>query len=74
MPFELHAMVSDIADAVASLDASGVAFKEFRPGAGPYGEPQLVREIAQRLRESPKYRGAVQTKRLPIFLFLINGR
>jgi len=39
-------LVDDIAGAIRSVDQSGIPFKEFRPGAGPYGEPQLVKLIA----------------------------
>jgi hypothetical protein len=68
---ELVRLICDIADEVVGIDGSGVAFKQFAPGVGPYGEPQLVREIARRLGEREEYRGA-KAKRTPDML--IPGR
>ena len=52
---ELQQVVNDIAAALVILGASGRAFKTFQPGAGPYGEPQLVRAIADFLNGLPAY-------------------
>lgn len=60
-------LLVDFADAIADLDRSAIPFKTFQPGAGPYGEPQLVAEVARRLAEKPEYRGA-RTKRKPDLL------
>jgi len=58
----------DVADAIVRIDASGKPFRNFRPSAGPYGEPQLVKLIALELNSLPKYGKSVQTKRTPDLL------
>ena len=35
----LGAVVEDIGDALAAIDQSGVAFRAFQLGVGPFGEP-----------------------------------
>jgi hypothetical protein len=65
---ELRSVLGDIANAIAAVDSSGVAFKQFLPGVGPYGEPQLVRLIADYLSSTSAYSGLVQTKRVPDLL------
>jgi hypothetical protein len=65
---ELSDLVSDIADALVAVDASGLPFKSFRPGVGPYGEPQLMRLVAEKLNQNDRYRGRVKTKRPPDLL------
>jgi len=65
---ELCELLGDIRDSIASVDASRIAFKQFLPGVGPYGEPQLVRLIASQLSELPRYIGLVKTKRVPDLL------
>jgi hypothetical protein len=65
---ELDQLLNDIADALVAVDACGVAFKAFQPGVGPYGEPQLLRALAQRLNRLPIYDGIVRTKRSPDML------
>ena len=67
-PMELLAIVNDIADAIFEIDRSATAFKEFRPGVGPYGEPQLVRLIRDAFNEKPSYARCVVTKRTPDML------
>jgi hypothetical protein len=42
-------IVSIVADILRDFDAEMPVHKAFRPGIGPFGEPQLVRIIAQRL-------------------------
>ncbi|MGB8029955.1 MAG: hypothetical protein WCF30_09860 [Terracidiphilus sp.] len=56
----MQELVDVIAEAIESVDRSGVPFKNFQPGAGPYGEPQLVRLIATYLssKSGGKYEGA----------------
>jgi hypothetical protein len=61
-------LLEDIADACARIDASGVPFKAFQPGVGPYGEPQLVRQVAAYLNDLPAYRGRAASKRTPDLL------
>lgn len=65
---ELSQVVSDIGSALAWVDKSGEPFRAFRPGVGPYGEPQLVGRIATFLNGLPEYRGVVRTKRTPDLL------
>mgnify|MGYP007135509131 CR=1 FL=1 len=40
---QLHDLVNLIADTLKEFDSSGPVFKNFKPGIGPYGEPQLLR-------------------------------
>ena len=67
---ELERVVADVADALVAIDRSGVPFKAFQPGVGPYGEPQLLRAVAGRLNECETYRSLVATKRSPDLLIL----
>ena len=60
----MQGLVEDIANAIRDIDSSGIAFKQFKPGVGPYGEPQLVKLIAQNLAEKRSQRGA-KTCRTP---------
>ena len=62
---ELKEVLQDIADAIVRIDASGKSFRKFQPGVGPYGEPQLVKLIADDLNLVPKYRDSARTKRNP---------
>lgn len=64
----LHELVLDFADAVVAIDSSRESFRTFQPGVGPYGEPQLVKLVALRLNQSPKYKNSVQTRRSPDLL------
>jgi hypothetical protein len=57
-----------IADAVSTVDASRVPFKAFQPGVGPYGEPQLVRLIANFINEKRPDGPQAVTKRVPDLL------
>jgi hypothetical protein len=60
---ELQTVAADIAAALAAIDGSQVPFKQFQPGVGPYGEPQLTRLIAAHLDKLPRDAGLVATKR-----------
>ncbi len=62
----MRQLIEDIADAIHCIDRSGVPFKNFQAGAGPYGEPQLVRLVVDKLREKElgKYEG-IKTCRVP---------
>ncbi len=62
---ELEPVVVDIADALVAVDSSRVPFKHFQPGVGPYGEPQLLRAVAEYLNALPTYGGAARTLRTP---------
>jgi hypothetical protein len=55
-------IVKTIADILKEFDAEMPIHKAFRPGIGPFGEPQIVRVIAQRLSAKGI---AAQTKRTP---------
>lgn len=55
-------IVKVIADILKEFDSEKPVHKAFSPGIGPFGEPQIVREIARRLSS----RGvASRTKRTP---------
>ena len=62
---DLSEVITDVADALVAIDSSGVPFKQFQAGVGPYGEPQLMRAIVQRLSTNPAYRDRVATRRTP---------
>ncbi len=42
-------IVKTIADILKAFDAEKPVFREFQPGIGPFGEPQIVGVIAKRL-------------------------
>jgi len=65
---ELAEIIADVVDALVEIDRSGQPFRNFQPGVGPYGEPQLVKLVASRLNVLPKYHGQVRTKRNPDLL------
>jgi hypothetical protein len=65
---DLIQVVDDFADALVSVDRAGIPFKQFQPGVGPYGEPQVVRAIAHHLNTLDAYRGRARTKRCPDLL------
>src|SRR6266542_1538403 len=52
---ELEHVVKDVAAALVAVDGSGVSFKHFQPGVGPYGEPQLLGAVAKHLNTLPPY-------------------
>lgn len=65
---ELQQVAADIAAGLVAIDRSRVPFKQFQPGVGPYGEPQLVRSHATHLNALDAYLGLVATKRVPDLL------
>jgi hypothetical protein len=65
---ELAEIIADVADALVEIDRSSKPFRSFRAGVGPYGEPQLVKLIANSLNALSKYQGRVRTKRNPDLL------
>jgi hypothetical protein len=65
---ELKELITDIADALVEIDSSGVPFKNYQPGVGPYGEPQLLVKVASWLNDLPKYNRGARTKRTPDLL------
>ncbi len=61
---ELREITHDIADLLEAFDAERPVHKAFQPGIGPLGEPQLVRQICDRLNAMEgKYRA--RTRRTP---------
>lgn len=66
---KLEDFVRDFADALAALDASGKAHKNFRPGIGPWGEADAVRAalLVMQQRFPSRYSGAA-CKRTPDLL------
>jgi hypothetical protein len=67
---DLERVVTDIADVLKIIDSSGVPFKAFRAGVGPYGEPQLVKLVAEQLNRLPHYPLGVKTMRTPDLLIV----
>ncbi|PZC47335.1 MAG: hypothetical protein C1O27_001282 [Chloroflexi bacterium] len=65
---QLAEVVSDIADSLVAVDNGGVPFRSFHPGVGPYGEPQLVKQVAMLLDSMPAYSGRISTQRTPDLL------
>lgn len=61
----MQQLVDDIADAIRTLDCSGIPFKQFQPGVGPYGEPQLTKHIANHLGMLTERYPSVKTHRVP---------
>ena len=37
-------LVNRFAEALKWIDQTGIPFKNFHPGVGPYGEPQLLKK------------------------------
>lgn len=64
----LELLCADIATACLAIDANGQPFRAFKPGVGPYGEPQLVKLIAAHLNQAPAYSGRAASKRTPDLL------
>lgn len=71
-PLLLDQLVSDIADGCVAVDKSGIPFRTFNKGVGPYGEPQLVKLLANYLNDLPSYAGNAKSKRSPDLLILGN--
>ncbi len=65
---ELEEVVGDVTEGIVALDAAQSRFRDFKPGAGPFGEPQLVGQIATYLNTLEKYHSSVRTKRCPDLL------
>lgn len=65
---ELAEVLDDITSGIVAVDTSRNSFRAFKPGVGPYGEPQLVRLIAGYLNQLSNYHGNVKTKRYPDLL------
>ena len=46
----LNQLVCEIADSLKKLDSDKPVHKNFKPGIGPFGEPQIVKKVAGYLR------------------------
>ena len=68
---DIGSIVRDLADALKSIADSRVPFKAFRPGVGPYGEPQLVKLVASHLHGFPTYGGRVKVRLTPDLLISV---
>ena len=64
----LEELLRDICDGIVRLDTSGENFRSFQPGAGPYGEPQLIRAIAAHLSTVSRYKNRPKVMRTPDLL------
>ena len=60
--------MNHVTDAIVEVDTARVPFRSFKPGVGPYGEPQLLKLIVAHLNRLPEYETAVLTKRTPDLL------
>lgn len=58
----LNDVVRVIADLLKDFDASKPVHKHFKPGIGPFGEPQLVKEISKLLERKGHQ---ARTRRVP---------
>ena len=56
-------IAKDIADVLVQFDSEKPVHKAFKAGIGPFGEPQLIKIISNRLNALGKYEN--QTKRTP---------
>jgi hypothetical protein len=65
---DLEVVIGDVLDALVEVDSSRLAYKNFQPGVGPYGEPQLLKLIAEYLNRLGKYPTQIVTKRAPDLL------
>ena len=59
---QLSELVRIVADSLKDFDAQRPTYKAFQPGIGPFGEPQLIKEIALRLTSQGF---PAQTRRAP---------
>ena len=59
---EYHHLIEIIANILKEFDAECPVHKNFKPGIGPFGEPQIVGEIASRLN---RLGVRARTKRTP---------
>ena len=64
----LPELLSDIAAILVLIDRDAVPFKDFQPGVGPYGEPQLLKLVSGHLVLDEKYGPGVKTAKTPDLL------
>jgi hypothetical protein len=62
----MELIVRRFAEALKWIDSSGKPYRNYLPGVGPYGEPQVAKKAVEYLREAypQEFRGA-RTKRTP---------
>jgi len=65
---DIYDLMNDVTDAIVEVDASRIPFRSFKPGVGPYGEPQLLKLIVAHLNHLPEYKANAVTKRTPDLL------
>jgi hypothetical protein len=65
---DLAELVGHVLDACIAIDSSGLPFKAFQPGVGPYGEPQLVKGITHYINKVASFEGRAASKRTPDLL------
>src|SRR5438128_2425708 len=51
MDCPLKTVVNAFAEGLHAIDSSGIPFRAFQPGVGPYGEAEAVRRALQHMRE-----------------------
>lgn len=62
----LRELLRYFSEAIDHIDKSGSAFRDYQPGVGPYGEPQLLKLMVSYLRETYQDDfGEAKTKRTP---------
>lgn len=64
----LEKLAIHIADGLVNIDKYKLPFRTFQAGVGPYGEPQLLRLIAEYLNNSCRFQPPAITKRTPDLL------
>jgi hypothetical protein len=67
---DLKKVVDDVADVLQRIGDEGECFRNFQPGVGPYGEPQVVKLAAVALSKMSGYEAGVKTARTPDLLIL----
>lgn len=59
-------LISHIAEGLKWIDGTGVPHSNYKPGVGPYGEPQMVKKIVEFLnRNHPDIYANAISKRVP---------
>ena len=62
----MNILVNRFAEALKWIDKTGIPFKNFHPGVGPYGEPKLLKKSLGYLRKKyPDEFKDAKTKRIP---------
>jgi len=65
----MEQIVGRFAEALKWIDASGKRYRSYQPGVGPFGEPQVAKQVVEYLRRTyPKEFKGAKTKRAPDIL------